>query len=191
MYLLSLLILVIAVSLDSVLYGMIYERCSVKVKNISLLLFSLSGWVTLIIFGIIGKLLVILLPIILAKVIAITFLLIFSLVILKDIITYNKGTLKITSVKEEYYILDDNPKYDNFLKSIYYPIVSENLRDMKVLEGLTLGVIINLDGGVVMLALGIIKGRIIFLSLIFILAGLISYKLGNILVKKDFINKLK
>jgi len=192
MYVIALLILGMAVSLDSLLYGMIYKICNIKVKEVSLLLLSLSGWVTLILFGIVGKLLVILLPVILAKVIAIIALLICSMVILKDIVTYKKGTLKITSGEgKSFYMLKDKVNYDNFSKLIYYPVISEESREMKVLEGLSLGVIMSLDGGVVMLALGIMKGRIILSSLIITMLCLNFYKLGNILVKKDFINRLK
>ncbi|OCL25276.1 hypothetical protein U472_13025 [Orenia metallireducens] len=192
MYLIALLILAMAVSLDSFSYGMIYKTYNIKVKGISLLLLSLSGWVTLILFGAIGELLAILLPIILAKTIAIIALLICSVVILKDIVTYKRGTLRgVSGEGQSFYMLGDKSNYDNFSKLIYYPLISKELREMKILEGLSLGVIMNLDGGVVMLVLGIMKGEIILPSIIFTLLCLNSYKLGNILVKKDFINRLK
>jgi|GEM_PF-4367610 len=192
MYLIALLILGMAVSLDSFLYGMVYEICNIKVKRISLLLFALASLVTLIIFGVIGKLLIILLPVILAKIIAIIALVISSLAILRDMVTYRKGTLKITPKEgQNFYMLGHKTNYDNFSKLIYYPVVSKELREASILEGLSLGVIMNLDGGVVMLVLGIMRGRIILSAIILTLLCLNSYKLGNILVMKDFINKLK
>lgn len=190
MYIISIIFLAMAVSLDSFLYGMIYEVSDIKITKVSLLLFALAGWATMILFGLMGMILGLLLPIFLAKLIGIILLLIWSLLISKDIITYKKGVIKVISRDGDYfYPLNRESSYINFSKLVYYPDLSDEKRDIKLLESLFLGVIMNLDGGIVMLVLGIIEGSIMLPSLIFIIICLNSYKLGNILVNKGFISK--
>ncbi|TDX49018.1 hypothetical protein [Orenia marismortui] len=191
MELFSLLFLSIAISIDSLLYGMIYEISNIKLRLIVYVMSFLSGYSVLICLGLFGQILTYFFPVSLAKVIGIIILIIFGSIILKDIIAYNRGIIKTDSPnKSGYYQLGTKARYINFSKLIYYPSLVKEKKEFGFLDGLILGLVMNLDGAVISLVLGITGGNIFVISIIFIISCFIAFKIGRVLIKKDYINKI-